>query len=344
MAKGSDRIPPIRSVVPTAPRAGSVFLCTSVQPGTPTANPRLAFRVRFLVSLNSFCSPKFQNLVPNRYFPIDWGFGTTLATSRNRVVSDYPDSRTGDVMKTNGYGLSHVGRERRNNEDFFLIDDQLQLYVVCDGLGGHRGGEIASKISAEAVHRYLRRYFEVLKEYKKSSDMRQLEDVLRKALNYASNAVNEARERVGCPNMATTMALLLVIDDLAIFANVGDSRIYRSDQESTLRLTRDHTVADQMAEQGGKVPRSSPFHHVLTRTIGGHKTVEADYYVCHVRDGDRFVLCTDGYWGYVSNGQLLKHLASPPHDCPQQMVRFANDAGGMDNITVIVVHASEPYR
>lgn len=250
-------------------------------------------------------------------------------------------------MNTTGYGLTDIGKHRGNNEDCFLIDDTVGLYVVCDGIGGNPGGEIAAEEAANALHAFLRDNESELREFRDNSSFREAQEFLVRGIKHASHVVHEMGEAGGLHRMGTTLTALLTIGNRAVIASVGDSRAYHCRKKRTKLLTKDHTLAHDLLVAGVYTPEEameSPFNHCLTRSIGKGDEVEVDTLVAHLVPGDIFLLCTDGLSQYFESakdlGAFMLHETSL---IPSQMVDFANECGGSDNVTALVVSVDESH-
>lgn len=250
-------------------------------------------------------------------------------------------------MDTSGYGVTDVGRRRGNNEDCFLIDDTIGLYVVCDGIGGHSGGEIASEEAAEALHAFLCENEVELRTFRDVSALRDVQDLLVRGIKHASRVVHDLGESSGLYKMGTTMTALLTIGDRGVIASVGDSRAYHCRKKRAKLLTKDHTLANEMLIAGVWTPEEahdSPFRHSLTRSIGTDDEVEVDTLVTYLVPGDIFLLCTDGLSQYFeTESDLGAFMFHEPPLIPSQLVDFAIECGGSDNVTALVVWVDETH-
>lgn len=254
-----------------------------------------------------------------------------------------------------------VGQLRALNEDNFLIDPTLQLYVVCDGMGGHQGGEVASATAVNIVRATLAGSRSVLESFRhldgtgsksdgtgsKSAVLALLDQAVQKANAriYERGQINPSKKGMG-----TTLSLLLLLDDTAFIAHVGDSRVYRWRSGKTEQLTRDHSYFEEMKS---RQPEWTPakldqrLKNAITRAVGGGPTLEVDL-SCHaVRPGDLFLLCSDGLCGYFGAEGAAPHLGGVGDLglAADGMIAFANDLGGEDNITALMVRVeglSEP--
>ncbi|MFZ0610647.1 MAG: protein phosphatase 2C domain-containing protein [Desulfobacterales bacterium] len=248
------------------------------------------------------------------------------------------------MIVTESAGLTDTGNRRKDNEDALLVDDGLGLYIVADGMGGHRAGEVASRLVIESMRRHIEccRDGRVAAEKSPSDTTLSLEanQVLagilssNRAVHTAANGSGEYR------GMGTTVALLKVSDRTLVAANVGDSSIFLVQKGLIERLSVLHTVMaeHEVADPLGTVRLGAEFSHVLTRAVGVNTTVEA--HICEVPcfAGDVFVISSDGLTDMVTPDEILATVAvHPPAEACRRLVDLANDRGGTDNITVIVL-------
>jgi protein phosphatase len=247
-------------------------------------------------------------------------------------------------MKLRAAGLTDVGRKRPHNEDAFLCDADLGLFVVADGLGGHAAGEVASGEAVDVIHAWVRRECEVLAalaarpDEATIGDARSMLERAIKAATYHVYALAEYDARKA--GMGTTVSALAIAGRTAVFAQVGDSRIYQLRDGRATQLTDDHTLVAMHIRQGLLTPEEASraaFRNMITRAVGSHEYVEVDTGALEVLPGDTYLLCTDGLHGYVSLDELPALLAQPPEHATRNLVDIANDRGGKDNITAIAL-------
>jgi serine/threonine protein phosphatase PrpC len=242
-------------------------------------------------------------------------------------------------------GLTDVGRKRTHNEDSFLIDDEIQLYVVADGMGGHAGGGTASKIAVETIDKELRAAWQAKESAFNASGPLQespLPEILRSAVEKACMAIfSAAQDDPRLQGMGTTVISLLVKDDHALFAHVGDSRAYLVRGDLIQQISEDHSLVNEQIKAGMITPeeaKHSRYKNIITRSVGFEEEVQVDVMGLLTEPGDSFILCSDGLANLVEDHELrdlvLKH---PLEELPGRLVDLANERGGDDNITVIVV-------
>lgn len=247
-------------------------------------------------------------------------------------------------MRIRGYGATDKGQRRDNNEDSHLIDDKLSLFVVSDGMGGHSAGEVASRTTVRVIRDAV---IEASRELQNAMGERALTDVMAEV---AKNAVNTAckrvfdlaQERKSLRGMGCTLTMMLVERGKVVMAHVGDSRLYLLREGKLHQLSRDHTMSEELVKMGvlaAERAKDHPRSHILTRSIGTQPSVSADILIIDALPGDRYLLCSDGLHNYVEDpDQLAQPMAH--EDCEEaarMLVEWANDSGGRDNITAVLV-------
>lgn len=239
-----------------------------------------------------------------------------------------------------GAGATDVGKTRDHNEDCLVVDDELGLYTVCDGMGGHAAGEVAAAIAGEHVRGYLAARRDEL------ADADRCTTLVSEAAASASRAIlDRANAEPDLTGMGCTMTALIMCGNGAIMAHVGDSRLYRLRDGAVEQLSADHTLADELVAAGAlseTEARSSPYGHTVTRCLGHKPDIAADTRVVHLQPGDRYVLCSDGFSNYADSAeQLAELLAGDLDGVPGRAIAYANEQGGADNITVLAVDIRE---
>jgi PPM family protein phosphatase len=234
---------------------------------------------------------------------------------------------------------TNIGR-RQSNQDAFLVDEELGLVVVADGMGGYEGGEIASQLATAAVHELVARTartdnmtWPCAVDFRRSSDENELAIAA-----YLANEHVAAQRRGKLAQMGTTLAIARLRGDRAILAHIGDSRIYRVRHGRAMQLTRDHSLYEELLRSGEQVPprKEFAFGNVVTRAIGTHQATPEISEV-RVQPGDLLVVCTDGLWDPVPD-ELIAQLCTslPPPQACEQLIALALERGGTDNITVAI--------
>lgn len=252
------------------------------------------------------------------------------------------------------YGAtSDVGLKRVQNEDRYCVDPGLGLSVVCDGMGGHQAGEVASGLAVETIRAYLLR-LEHNEESQKSEpyDGTYLPQTnrLADAVRAANGAIyREAEQRSECGHMGTTVVATLVNGRILSFAHVGDSRLYLIRSGAIHLLTADHSLVMEQVRDGlltEEEAERSPQRHIVTRALGSDETVDVELGELPIMQGDVLLLCTDGLTRAVRSEEIL-HAVQASQDlqaASKHLVALANSAGGEDNTTVVLIALERPDR
>jgi len=240
-------------------------------------------------------------------------------------------------MRFETAAISDVGRRRQANEDRYALDPDLGLFLVADGMGGHRVGCTASELASAAV----------------LAAIHTLQDApasLAERLRYAVSAANReifsvAAEQSELAGMGTTLVVLLAGEERVSLAHVGDSRAYLVRAGGIRQLTDDHSLVAELLRRhkiSEDDAREHPHRHVLTRALGVRPTVEPDLAELTPLDGDVFVLCSDGLTGHLEDGEIAKIVSAHTdlEAAARALVECANQRGGEDNITTVLVRCS----
>lgn len=242
-------------------------------------------------------------------------------------------------MKLDVFALSDVGLKRNNNQDSYLIDESLGLYIVADGMGGHKGGEVASALAVQTVQ-------DVVKQSYENDRGMNPEDLLRKAYLEASQRIYDKSEKEpALKGMGTTMVVALHRDETLYVGNVGDSRCYLFTQTGLWQITEDHSLlAEQLRAGLVREDQIDKFSgkNVITRSVGYERDIQCDTIRRTLAPNDKFVICSDGLSGMVSDTRLYDIFMSVPSEkLVQRFVQEAKWNGGDDNVTALVLHARE---
>ncbi len=253
-------------------------------------------------------------------------------------------------MRVRFAGETDVGKTRDHNEDFFYLPTEERLGIAADGMGGHASGEVASKMAVETIVEYFAntaKRQDVTWPYKMGHG-RMNENRLRTGIMLANQKIYEAaQEDAACRGMGTTIVAILFDEDYALLAHVGDSRIYRIRESGIVQLTEDHSFLNDYAKMKGiTVEEAEATLHqknVVSRALGMKPVVNVDIHRINPGVGDTFLLCTDGltdmctdeeiFWT-IMNGKKLDNICD-------SLIDAANDAGGKDNITVVLARMEQ---
>ena len=252
-------------------------------------------------------------------------------------------------MRITSCGMTDVGVKRTNNEDNYLINEELNLFVVCDGMGGHAGGEFASAIAVNTVEEVLSSmelHPEDLDVDPEDGPVELVREKLRYAVRLAGKRIyDKAQAEPEYKGMGTTALALLVDGGNAYMAHVGDSRGYLVRDGRIEQLTEDHSLVNEKIKAGLLTPEEAKNHklkNIITRSLGYMEDVEIDISVQAVTRGDRFVLCSDGLSNLVETGEIGETtLDHGPQESCRQLVDLACERGGDDNITVVVARVDD---
>lgn len=240
-----------------------------------------------------------------------------------------------------------IGRKRSKNEDVAVTVDvepeagdasrAVSLYAVADGMGGHNAGEVASKMAVDTALQQM------VGHWKQDSDLSResYKKWLQKAVQVANQKIyainNEDRNGMG-----TTLVMAMVVDQDAFIVNIGDSRAYQISPEGMSQITTDHSVVQGLIEAGAITPeeaKSHPFRNYLTQAIGTEASVAADLFVTELKSEDRLLLCSDGLTNELDDEAIygIVQSAKSPQSACETLVEAANESGGHDNISVVLV-------
>jgi serine/threonine protein phosphatase PrpC len=245
------------------------------------------------------------------------------------------------------FGRTDVGRRRKINEDSFLVSPETSLYAVCDGMGGHNAGEVASRMAVETISAFVERSA-VEKEITwpwgldagLSFDANRLKTAIRLANSRVFQAADNREELTG---MGTTVVALLISGDHMTIGSAGDSRCYLVRDGQLKQLTRDDSWVSAALGEGilnSDDVEHHPLRNVITKAVGARDTIDLDLVEHELQPGDVVLLCSDGLHGMVSDQDIARILASPPdslEEASARLVAAANEAGGRDNVTVVLL-------
>ncbi|MBN1114321.1 MAG: Stp1/IreP family PP2C-type Ser/Thr phosphatase [Oligoflexia bacterium] len=239
------------------------------------------------------------------------------------------------MRKLAAYGKTDIGRKRSTNQDSILCDLELEVFAVADGMGGHKGGEIASAMVLDIIRT-------AVTSIKDRSDNIRASAYLKEAISLASSRVYErALMDTSLKGMGTTLVLMYMQDYVAHIAQVGDSRVYLIRDGGIWRITEDHSLVNEQYRAGilsREQAEKSAYRNVITRSVGFDEMVNTDIYIREIKDKDLFLLCSDGLTSMLKDEEIRDSV--DPDDLivsVDRLISLANQAGGNDNISVILV-------
>ena len=240
------------------------------------------------------------------------------------------------------WGLSDTGRVRAQNQDAFRIEEldrHSVLAVVCDGMGGAKSGNIASRLAIDVF------VDEVVRSYKSSLNQEQVEQLLQGAVKLANFTVyDQAKQFADFAGMGTTLVAALLSGKNATIVNVGDSRCYHITRDDIRRITVDHSLVQMMVDRGdltAEEARNYPGKNYITRAVGTEPTVESDVFAIRVERGEALLLSSDGLHNEVDDQEILFEVVHGVNNdnCCQRLLDIANMRGSPDNVTSVLVMA-----
>lgn len=251
-------------------------------------------------------------------------------------------------MEIQSFGFSDVGKRRNHNEDGYLCNDKERLYVVADGMGGHASGETASRIAINCIEEFVvhSRSDPASWPVKSQKGLTPEQNRLYTG-TYLANAriLEETRDRPETDGMGTTLTGILVEEDHLAIVHVGDSRLYRIRGGGLTQVTVDHTYVGEMVRRGKLSPeeaRAHPQRHILTNALGIQKNIKIDAFRADITGGDLFLICSDGLYDMLEDGRIEEiiqdNMEASLFKVGLSLVLEANLAGGLDNITVVLLY------
>ena len=237
------------------------------------------------------------------------------------------------------FAKTDIGKAREINQDYYSIpkpEENLELFILADGMGGYNGGEVASKLAIESAKSYIQNNFPQIEHTKE-----EILKLIQSAIEYANMVVYEkSKSEKELEGMGTTLDICFIYNNKIYIGHVGDSRIYRIRGEVIRKLTKDHSYVQKLVEDG-KITREEANHHpkknMLMKALGCTAYVEPDIRARNLEKGDILIMCSDGLTNMVEEKQIYELVKDNPELAPEKLVNLANNAGGYDNITVITI-------
>jgi PPM family protein phosphatase len=250
-------------------------------------------------------------------------------------------------MTTAAAGMTDPGRVRESNEDSLLVDTEAGLFAVADGMGGHNAGEVASRLAIETLAEFVRTSrhdASITWPYGFNTELPFEANQLKSAVQLANQQIRHAAtQNPAYDGMGSTIIVVLAGPGQVFYANVGDSRLYCWRGGQLLQISEDDSWASSMLKAGADPDfvRTHAMRHMLTRALGSDQGLDVQVRQVPTAPGDLLLLCSDGLYGPLGDGGIADVLARPfgsLEDAAARLVRAANEAGGPDNVTAVLVH------
>jgi len=254
-------------------------------------------------------------------------------------------------MKILSCSITDLGKKRIHNEDSYLSDDNLGLFIVADGMGGHAAGDVASKMAVETVIEYMNETIadpEITPPFGTDANLSTDENQLKLSIQLANKKIyQKASSDMNYKGMGTTIVVLYHRNNYLNVAHVGDSRAYHIRDGEIKLITEDHSWVNEQVQAGLMSKDDARNHYlknIITRALGSKEEVAIDVQKVEIREDDFFLMCTDGLNNHVSDEEILEYIKESNyslHKSTQKLVQVALDRGGEDNITLILLKCAK---
>ncbi len=235
---------------------------------------------------------------------------------------------------------SDIGKAREMNQDYFytssLENDDVKLYILADGMGGYKGGEIASKLAVNCAKNYICNNFSKIPKEKE-----EILRLIRSSIEYANMIVYEKSSEIEeLHDMGTTLDVVIIYNNKVFIGHVGDSRVYRVRKNIIRKLTSDHSYVEKLVKDGS-ITKEEAYNHpnknMLLKALGCNNLVKPDVFYKGFLKGDILLMCSDGLTNMLKDNEIYSILLNNPEDPAGALVNEANKLGGLDNITVVII-------
>lgn len=246
------------------------------------------------------------------------------------------------------FGKTNIGLVRKVNEDAFYYQKRYEygkpyLCIIADGMGGHNAGEVASRMAVTEINEFIEKSL----NEQECNNLKDYEDLIKKAFLHANEEVyKKSMDSKECIGMGTTLTAVLIVESNMIIGHVGDSRVYIIRNDNIKRVTSDHSYVAELIKNGTIKPEEASKHpqkNLITRAIGTGESIDVDINVLDIKNGDYILMCTDGLSNMLNEDEILNVVKSDKkiEERCSELIDLANNKGGYDNITVIVVEVDE---
>ena len=242
------------------------------------------------------------------------------------------------------YAKTDTGKAREMNQDFYYVSKEnnngMRLCILADGMGGYKGGEIASSLATSAAKLYVEEKFKYI-----DPTVENIQDLIKKAMEYANEVICEkAKTNEELEQMGTTLEICIMYGNKVYIGHIGDSRIYRIRKNIIRRITTDHSYVETLVKDG-TITREEAFYHprknMLMKALGCADNIEPDITAKGFLPGDIILMCSDGLTNMLQEEEIYNIIRNDIETCCDRLVQKANELGGYDNISVIVVEKEE---
>lgn len=238
------------------------------------------------------------------------------------------------------FANTDIGKAREMNQDYYYIptpEDELQLFILADGMGGYQGGEIASRLATSAAKGYIESNFSKIEH-----DRESIQKLIGSAIEYANMVVYEkSKEDIQLEGMGTTLEVCLIYNNKAYIGHVGDSRIYRIRKNIMRKLTKDHSYVEELIKEG-TITREESYTHpkknMLMKALGCTSFVEPDIMVKGFLKDDIILINSDGLTNMINENEICDYIINGTENVANKLINRANELGGYDNITVVLIY------
>jgi len=232
------------------------------------------------------------------------------------------------------FAKTDIGKMREANQDCYYIplsDDELQMYIIADGMGGYAGGEVASNLAVFTVKKYV----------EDNINKEGPETVIKKAIAEANKTIyDKAKVSKDLEEMGTTLDVCVIYNNSIYIGHIGDSRVYKIIEKNIEQITSDHSYVQKLVKEGTITEEEAENHpkkNMIMKALGSKEEEEPDIVMTPLNENDIILMCTDGLTNMLKDNEILDIIQNNPEQAHEELIRQANNAGGVDNVTVIII-------